>query len=82
MLTSLPFALTFGLWFSLVHRSWWPIGLAFVIAAALYHVAFRYMLLAATSRGEVIAFRVGGVLVAAFLLASVMHSLFGYRVGL
>lgn len=77
-MTSVPFVLIFGLWFSLFYRLWWPVGIAAAVAVALSHVAFRYVPLAPISRFEVMAFRVGGVLLAAFLIGSVVLSVLGY----
>jgi hypothetical protein len=77
-----PFVLIFGLWFSLTYRSWWPISAAVVMTIALYLLVMRYFPLARISGGEVLAWRVGAMLVAVFLIGSVALSLAGYRVAL
>jgi len=49
---------------------------------ALYLLVMRYFPLARISGGEVLAWRVGAMLVAVFLIGSVALSLAGYRVAL
>jgi len=82
ILTSLPFVVIFGLWLSLVYRSWWPIAIAAALAAAGYHAAFRYMPLAPISRREVMTYRVVVILVLAFLFGGAVLSSLGQRVAL
>jgi len=81
-LLPVPLLPIFGLWFSLTYSSWWPVSLAFVGAIAVHHLVTRYFPLGRISRGEVLAFRVGGVVLAAFLVVSVALAVSGYRVAL
>jgi len=77
-----PFVLIFGIWLSLTYRSWWPVSAALAITIALCHLVTRYFPLARISRGEVLAWRVGGVLAVAFFVGSAVLALAGYRVAL
>ena len=62
--------------------SWWPISVAIVSTIALCWLVTRYVPLGRISRLEVMAFRIGGALLAAFLMGSVILALAGYRAGL
>jgi len=81
-LTAGPFIPIFGLWFSLTYQSWWPISVALASTITLYYLVTRYFPLGRISRLEVVAFRIGGALLAAFLVGSVVLALSGYRVAL
>jgi len=81
-LLPVPLLPIFGVWFSLTYRSWWPVLLAFIGAITLYHLVTRYFPLGRISRSEVLAFRVGGVVLAALLVASAALAVSGYRVAL
>jgi hypothetical protein len=82
VLTSLPFVVIFSLWFSLVQRAWWPIVLALIATAPSAYAVIRYFPLARISFREVVIWRVLGLLLGGYLLASVILSMLGYRVGL
>ena len=76
-LTPAPFIPVFGLWLSLTYKSWWPVSVAVSATIALHFAVTRYVPLGRISRIEVVAFRIGGAWLAAFLLGSAILALAG-----